>query len=99
MAETGEPTKQLSRAQLFKTNDVVKTLIIKYGTYTNIFAENMSSAFAKATHIFFFSKNTGELDIVPTRIFSILPINELFKLTIHWTSWPWCTDNSITCTC
>ena len=34
------------RAQLFKTNDVVsqrivKTLIIKYGIYPNIFAEKM----------------------------------------------------------
>ena len=50
-------------AQLFKTNDViskriVKTLIIKYGLYTNIFAENMrlAFAFAKATHIFFQQK-------------------------------------------
>ena len=39
------------RAQLFKTNDVVslhiiKTLMIKYGIYANIFA------FAKAIHIF-----------------------------------------------
>ena len=48
-----------SRAQLFKTNDVIsyciiKTLIIKYGTYANIFAEKMwvAFAFAKATHIF-----------------------------------------------
>ena len=44
-------------AQLFKTNDVVskhivKTLIIKYGIYANIFAEKMRVAFAKATHIF-----------------------------------------------
>ena len=46
-------------AQLFKTNDVViyrivKTLIISYGTYANIFAEKMWVAFAfvKATHIF-----------------------------------------------
>ena len=46
-------------AQLFKTNDVVslqivKTLIIKYDIYTNIFAEKIWVAFtfAKATHIF-----------------------------------------------
>ena len=46
--------------QLFKTNDavtkrIVKTLIIKYGIYANIFAEKMwvAFAFAKATHIFF----------------------------------------------
>ena len=37
---------QKPRAQLFKTNDVVslcivKTLIIKYGIYANIFAEKM----------------------------------------------------------
>ena len=48
-----------TRAQLFKTNDVVtkpivKTLIVKYGIYANIFAEKMwvAFAFAKATHIF-----------------------------------------------
>ena len=47
-------------AQLFKTNNVVsqhiiKTLIIKYGIYTSIFAEKkmwVAFAFAKATHIF-----------------------------------------------
>ena len=33
---------QDSRAQFFKTNEViVKTLIIKYGIYANIFAEKM----------------------------------------------------------
>ena len=37
---------QKSRAQLFETNDavsshIVKTLIIKYGIYANIFAEKM----------------------------------------------------------
>ena len=44
---------------MFETNDVVsyliiKTLIIKYGIYANIFAEKMwvAFAFAKATHIF-----------------------------------------------
>ena len=48
------------RAQLFETNDgvskrIVKTLMIKYGIYSNIFAEKMWVAFvlAKATHIFF----------------------------------------------
>ena len=45
---------QKIRAQLFKTNDVnkriVKTLIIKYGKYSDIFAEKMWVA--KATHIF-----------------------------------------------
>ena len=36
-------------------NDIVKTFIIKYGIYANIFAEKMWVAFAvakKATHIF-----------------------------------------------
>ena len=42
--------KKNIRAQLFKTNKVVsehivKTLIIKYGIYTNIFAEKMWVAF------------------------------------------------------
>ena len=60
-----------SWAQLFKTNDVVsqhivKTLIIKYGIYDNIFAE----------------KNTCELDIVPTITVNILTTNELVKLTM-----------------
>ena len=32
-------------AQLFKTNDVVKTLIIKYGIYANIFAQKNVSSF------------------------------------------------------
>ena len=49
--------KQLTWAQLFKSNNViskhiVKTLIIKYGIMANIFAEKMWVAFAKATHIF-----------------------------------------------
>ena len=48
-------------AQLFKTNDVVsqrivKTLIIKYGIFANIYA-------AKMCH-FFFSKTNCELDTV-----------------------------------
>ena len=43
-------------AQLLKNNDVVserivKTLIIKYGVYANIFAEKNVSSFCKATHI------------------------------------------------
>ena len=49
--------EQITRAQLFETNDVVsycsvKPLIIKYDIYSNIFAENMWVAFAKASHIF-----------------------------------------------
>ena len=47
----------MTRAQLFKSNDVVNVslkLIIKYGIYTDIFAEKMWAAFAlaKASHIF-----------------------------------------------
>ena len=83
------------RAQLFKTNDVVslhvvKTLIIKYGIYANIFAEKMwvAFAFAKTTHIFF-SKNTCEFDIVLTRTVNTLTTNELGKLTMLWTAGPW----------
>ena len=37
---------------------IVKTFIIKYGIYANIFAEKMlvAFAFAKATHFFFSAK-------------------------------------------
>ena len=35
------PVFFITRAQLFKTNDVVKTLIIKYGINANIFSEKM----------------------------------------------------------
>ena len=67
-------------AQLF----IIKTLIIKYGIYPNIFAEKMWFAFtfAKATHIFQ-QKNTCELDIVLTRTVNILTTNKLVKLTMH----------------
>ena len=63
-----------SRAQ-FKIKDVlikciVKTLIIKYGIYTNIYAE------------IFFSKNNCELDIVLTETVNILITKKLFKLTM-----------------
>ena len=73
-----------TRAQLFKTNDViseriVKTLIIKYGIYANIFAEKNVSSLCYS-HVF--SKNTCELDIVLTRTVCILTTNELVKLTM-----------------
>ena len=45
-------------------------------------------AFAKATHIFF-SKSICELDILLTRTINILTTNQLVKLTILWTTWPW----------
>ena len=69
---------------------IVKTLNIKHGIYANIFAEKMWAAFAvaKATHIFFFSKNTCELDIVLTRTVNILTTNELVKLKMLWTTGP-----------
>ena len=80
------------RAQLFKTKYaislcIVKTLIIKYGKYANIFAEKMWVAFAKATRIFF-SKNICELNIVLTRTVNILTTNQLIKLTMLWTTGP-----------
>ena len=59
LLNTGYKSELYFWAQLFKTNDVVslrivKTLIIKYGLYVNIFAEKLwvAFAFAKATHIF-----------------------------------------------
>ena len=64
----------ISKAQLFKTNDVVgerivKTLIMKYGIYAK-----------QKLLTFFFSKNTCELDIVLTRTVNILTTNEFVKL-------------------
>ena len=66
---------------MFETNDVVswrilKTLIIKYGIYANIFAEKMwvAFAFAKDTHMFFFSKNNWELDTVLTGAVKFWPL-------------------------
>ena len=58
--------------------------------YANIFAEKLWVAFAnaKATHIFFFSKNTCESDIVLSRTVNILTTNELVKLTMLWTTGP-----------
>ena len=60
---------------------------MKYGIHTNIFAEKMWVAFAKATY-FFFSKNICELEIVLTRTVNILTTNELVKLTMLWTAGP-----------
>ena len=66
------------------------SLILKYGIYANIFAEKMwvAFAFAKATHIFFQQKYC-EFDIVLTRAVNIMTTNELVKLTMLWTTWPW----------
>ena len=67
----------------------MKTLIIKYGIYANIFAEKMwvAFAFAIATH----TENTREFDIVLTctRTVNILTTNEFVKLTMLWTAGPW----------
>ena len=63
-------------------------LIIKYGIYTNIFAEKMWVAFA----LKFFSKNDCELDIVLTRTVNILTTHELVKLTMFWTTGPRCPN-------
>ena len=62
-------------------------MIIKYGIYATIFAEKMWVAFAKL--LTFFQKNTCELDIVLTRTVNILTTNELFTLTMLWTTGPW----------
>ena len=72
-------------AQLFKTNDVVgkcivKTLIIKYSIYANIFAEENISNLQKL--LIFFCKNSCELDTVLTRTVNILTTYELVKLTM-----------------
>ena len=65
-----------TRAQLFKTDDVVscivKILIIEYGIYANIF----------------FSKNTRELDIILTRKVNIVTTIELVMLMMLWTTGP-----------
>ena len=77
-----------TRPQLFKTNDILssliaKTLIIKDGIYANIFAEkNVSSFCICKSYSHFFSKNTYELDIVLNRAVNILTINGLVKLTM-----------------
>ena len=84
-------------AQLFKTNDVVssrivKILIIKYEIYANSFAAKMwiDLSLAKTNMLLtFFSKSTCKLDIVLTRTFNILTTNELIKLTILWITGPW----------
>ena len=53
-----------------------------YVTYANTFAEKMLFffTFAKATHIFFFSKNICELDFVLTRTVNILTLTSLLSL-------------------
>ena len=53
--------------------------------YTQIF---LLIKYAKASLIFFFRKNTCELDIVITRTINILTTNELVKLTMLWTTGP-----------
>ena len=69
--------------------NIIKTSIIKYGIYTNIFAEKMwvAFAFAKATHIFL-SNNACELDIVLTRTVNVLTTNKLVRLRMLWTIGP-----------
>ena len=62
---------------------MVKTLIVKYSIYANIFAEkNVSSFCICKSYSHFFSKNTCELDIVLTGTVNILTINELVKITM-----------------
>ena len=62
---------------------MVKTLIVKYSIYANIFAEkNVSSFCICKSYSHFFSKNTCELDIVLTGTVNILTTKELVKLTM-----------------
>ena len=49
--------------------------------YTIIFLLNKIWVAVAATH-FFFSKNTGELEIIRTRTVNMLTTNELIKLTM-----------------
>ena len=88
--------KSILLGPVVRRNDIVsysinKILIIKYGIYTNIFAEKMwvAFAFAKAAHIFS-AKITVNLINVLTRAVNILTTNKLVKLTMLWTtgSWP-----------
>ena len=51
-------------------------------TLINIFAEKMCSFCICKSYSHFFSKNTGELDIVLTRTVNILTTNKLVKLTM-----------------
>ena len=97
--DTGKQYK--SRAQLFKTNNVVrqrivKTLIIKYGIYANIFAKKIwvAFAFARATRIFFQQKYLW-IRYCTTRTFNIFSTNELVKLMMLWTTGPWSSSRDI----
>ena len=70
---------------------IVKTLIIKYGIYTNIFAEKMwvanhifffrksSVCICKRYTLFFFSKITCELDIALSRRWTFWPLTSSLK--------------------
>ena len=59
--------------------------------YTLIFfaEKNVSSFCICKSYSHFLSKNTFELDIVFTRTVNILTTNQLFKLTMLWTTVPW----------
>ena len=61
----------------------VKTLIIKYCIYADIFAEKNESSFCICkSYSHFFSKNTCELNIILTRTVNILTTNELVQLAM-----------------
>ena len=88
-----------SRAQLFKTNDVVSYVSLKLWSlnvaYTLIFLlENVSSFCICKSYSYFFSQNTCELDSVHTRTVNILTTNELVKLTMLWTTGPRSSDTN-----
>ena len=68
---------------------VVKTLIIKYGIYTNIFVEkNVNSFCICKSYSHFFSAKIPVNEIVLTRTVNILTTNELVKLTMFWSTEP-----------
>ena len=69
-------------------NDVVKTLVIKYGIYANIFAEKCEYLLHLQKLLKFFSKNICELDIVLTSTVNILTTKELVRLKMLWTTEP-----------
>ena len=84
------PGPSCSKLTMSLVNGIVKTLIINYGIYANIFAEKNVSRFCICkSYSHFFSKNTCELNILLTRTVNILTTNELVKLTMLWTTGPW----------
>ena len=85
---------QITRAQLFKTNDVVSLRFVKiyiewYANILKFFAEKNVSNFcsAKATHIFS-TKNIRILCIGSAKTVNEMTLNDVVKLTMLWTTGP-----------